>query len=166
MKKTPDKKQMTCCFTGHRYLPINKYEEIKKATKNEVVKLIKRGVIYFGTGGALGFDTLAAQVILELKDSYPEIQLILVLPCYNQTLKWRKTDIIIYEDIKAKSDKYVYVSKEYDNDCMLKRNRHLIDNSDYCICYLNRARGGTAYTVNYAKKNHITVINIADHLTK
>ena len=158
------KKQMTCCFTGHRYLPKDKLEEIKELTKTEVIKLISNGVKYFGAGGALGFDALAAQIILELKEDYPNIKLILVLPCYNQTLKWQKEDVIIYEDIKSKCDKYVYISKEYNNECMLKRNRHLVDNSHYCICYMNKQNGGTAYTVKYANDNQLKIINIADSI--
>ena len=158
------KKQMTCCFTGHRHMPKDKYEEIKESTKSEVIKLINNGVRYFGAGGALGFDTLAAQIILELKKDYPKIKLILVLPCYNQTQKWGEKDIQIYEDIKSKCDKYVYISKEYNNECMLKRNRHLVDNSNYCICYFNKQTGGTAYTVRYAKERQLSIINIADNL--
>ena len=136
MNNINNKKQMTCCFTGHRKLPPEHYDKIKALTRSEVVKLIDAGVRYFGTGGALGFDTLAAQIILELKHIYPEIKLILVLPCYNQTKLWKTPDVEIYEYIKSKCDKFVYTSKEYDSHCMFKRNKHLIDNSDYCICYL------------------------------
>lgn len=161
MNTSNDKKQMTCFFTGHRNLPQDKDEDIKEATKREVIKLINKGVRYFGTGGALGFDTLAAQVVLELKETYPEIKLILVLPCYNQTAKWNYEDVEIYEYIKSRCDKYVYTSKEYDNQCMFKRNRHLVDNSSYCICYMNRQNGGTAYTVKRAKENNLGITNIA-----
>ena len=157
-----NKKQMTCCFTGHRHLPKDKYEEIKESTKSEVIKLINNGVRYFGAGGALGFDTMAAQIILELKKDYQNIKLILVLPCYNQTQKWEEKDKLVYENIKSKCDKYVYISKEYNNECMHKRNRHLVDNSNYCICYLNKQTGGTAYTVKYANENHLNIINIAE----
>jgi uncharacterized membrane protein len=36
-----------------------------------------------------------------------------------------------------------------------------VDNSSVCICYLTESTGGTAYTVDYAKKAGIRVINIA-----
>ena len=35
--------------------------------------------------GTLGFDTLAAQCVLSLKNQHPHIKLILVLPCITQT---------------------------------------------------------------------------------
>ncbi len=57
----------TCCFTGHRVILPNDYGKIKKELYNTIVNLIDKGVIYFGCGGALGFDTLAAETIIELK---------------------------------------------------------------------------------------------------
>lgn len=80
-------KNKTCCFTGHRNLPKNKIPEIKSALTNEVIKLIDQGVIYYGAGGAIGFDTLAAQTIIELREDYPQIKLILIIPCRNQSDK-------------------------------------------------------------------------------
>lgn len=49
-----------CCFTGHRYLPADRLGEIKKRLEAESEACIRQGVILFETGGALGFDTMAA----------------------------------------------------------------------------------------------------------
>lgn len=70
--------------------------------------------------------------------------------------------IEIYDDIKQKADKVVYTSQEYTRGCMHKRNRHLVDNSSACISYLTENKGGTFYTVNYAKSKGVEVINIAE----
>lgn len=129
--------------------------------KSAIVKLIEQGVVYFGAGGALGFDTMAAQVVLELKNKYPKIKLILVLPCKTQTRGWAEANVAVYESIKASCDKYVYTSEEYTRGCMHKRNRHLVDNSGYCICYLAESSGGTAYTVDYAKQMGLKIVNLA-----
>jgi uncharacterized phage-like protein YoqJ len=85
-----------------------------------------------------------------------------VLPCVNQTKGWKEKDVDVYEFIKSQCDKYVYISKEYTSNCMLKRNRHLVDNSSLCICYLTENTGGTAYTVRYAKQKGLRIINIAE----
>ncbi|HBN86416.1 MAG TPA: DUF1273 domain-containing protein [Clostridiales bacterium] len=154
-------KNQTCCFTGHRKIPAKEYERLKTQIRKEVIKLINDGVIYFGVGGALGFDTVAANMIIELKKQYPQIKLILVLPCKTQTRGWSQADVDKYEEIKNTCDKYVYVSETYTPGCMYKRNRHLVNNSGYCICYLTESSGGTAYTVGLAKKNGLKIINIA-----
>ena len=153
-------KEKTCCFTGHRIIPKTDYETLRVELKEILIQLIDRGFIYYGAGGALGFDTLAAKTILELKKQYPMIKLILVLPCLNQTYRWKEKDVRVYEDIKVKADKVVYVSKEYTTECMLIRNRHLVDNSSVCVCYKTKNTGGTAYTVRYAKERGLEIINL------
>ncbi len=156
MKKT---KNHTACFTGHRVIPLLERHSVSKALEKTVIESINNGYCYFGAGGALGFDTMAALTVLRLKNKYPQIKLILVLPCKNQTRNWKAADIEKYEHIKSQADKVVYTSKEYTQDCMHKRNRHLVDNSSLCICYLKKQSGGTAYTVNYAKENGLKIIN-------
>ena len=78
----------TACFTGHRKIPFEQTEAIKQRLKEAIVDLINNGYCFFGAGGALGFDTMAAQAVLSLKAQYPHIRLILVLPCLTQTSHW------------------------------------------------------------------------------
>lgn len=154
-------KSRTCCFSGHRSLPQCDLEQITERTKEAIISSIYDGYCYYGAGGALGFDTLAAKAVLELKAQYPEIKLILVLPCKEQTAKWKAEDIAEYERIKSRADKVVYTSEHYYNGCMQKRNRHLVDNSSLCICYLTSNTGGTSYTVDYARSVGCSVKNVA-----
>ncbi|MBR2476591.1 MAG: DUF1273 family protein [Clostridia bacterium] len=152
--------EKTCCFSGHRNIPENKYDLICNSVEETIDKLVGEGYRYFGTGGALGFDTIAAKAVLKAKLKYPHIRLILVLPCVSQAKLWSERDIQIYEDIKKRADKVVYTNIEYTNNCMQKRNRHLVDNSSVCVCYINKSSGGTYYTVNYAKRKGLRVINV------
>ena len=154
-------KKHTCCFSGHRRIPKSEILNVKQRLRGAIISAIKNGYCFFGTGGALGFDTLAAQTVLDLKKKYPEIRLILVLPCLSQTKNWQAVDISEYERIKKNADKVVYTSKKYTRDCMFKRNRHLIDNSSLCVCYLKEQSGGTVYTVTYAKAHGLNIHNIA-----
>ena len=162
MKNETDLRGKTCCFTGHRDLPEDKIPIIRQNLRKSLISAIEHGYIYFGAGGAVGFDTLAAQTVLELKAEYPEIKLILVLPCKNQTLKWPAADIAEYERIMEKADKIKYTSEHYFPGCMQKRNRRLVDFSSLCICYLTKPSGGTAYTVDYAQKKGLTILSVPD----
>lgn len=154
-------REHTCCFTGHRKIPQDKLLTIRKNLKTAIMSAFEDGYIYFGSGGALGFDTLAAQTVLEMKKQYAQIRLILVLPCLSQARYWREQDISEYERIKRCADKVVYTSQEYTYDCMHQRNRHLVDNSSLCICYLKEHSGGTAYTVKYAESRGLDIRNIS-----
>ena len=64
-------KDKTACFTGHRKIPPEDFEEISRRLEKTLIPLIEKGYMYFGAGGALGFDTLAAQTVLKLKTVYP-----------------------------------------------------------------------------------------------
>ena len=152
----------TCCFTGHRIIPQPELPMLKDNLRAAVEDAIRNGYRYFGAGGALGFDTLAAQTVLELKRIYPQIRLILVLPCESQTRGWTQTDVEIYKRIKQAADKVVYTSKDYYNGCMQKRNRHLVDHSSLCICYMIDEHSGTGYTVRYAKEREKNIKNLAE----
>lgn len=157
-------KEKTCCFTGHRQINKSDIPKIKAVLENKLIQLIELGYIYFESGGALGFDTIAAQSVLNLRKKYPEIKLILVLPCKSQSHSWSNDDKNIYEDIKRQSNEIIYTSDEYFRGCMHKRNRYLVDGSNICISYLITPSGGTAYTVEYAKKIGNYIINIADEI--
>lgn len=156
-----EKRKKTVCFTGHRKILAFQEISLRRKLKKTLVSLIEKGYCFFGAGGALGFDTLAAQTVLELKKDFPQIKLILVLPCFSQADRWEETDKVVYENIKGKADKVVYTSQKYTRDCMFKRNRHLVDGSSVCVCYLTEKTGGTAYTVDYARKQGLAVINLA-----
>lgn len=152
-------KQSTCCFTGHRrlYHPVN---ELRDRLRLAVLSMYARGVNNFCCGGALGFDTIAAQTVLELKAEYENIALRLILPCKDQTNGWSPENVRIYEEIKSKADDIIYVCDSYKNGCMQMRNRRLVDESAYCISYLIKSSGGTAGTVRYALEKGITVVNL------
>lgn len=153
-------KNRTVCFTGHRNIPQEKH--CSEALQHTIIELIKEGYCYFEAGGALGFDTIAAETVLSLKTHFSHIKLILILPCLTQADKWSNTDRKRYAEIKQSADKVIYTSRNYYAGCMHKRNRHLVDNSHVCVCYLTKTGGGTFYTVNYAKEKGLRVINIAE----
>ena len=152
----------TCCFTGHWNIPKDQIPILTEKVTATIQMLAAQGIVYYGAGGALGFDTISAMAVIKLQRTIPQIKLILVLPCLSQAQRWSKNDQEIYEFIKAQANKVVYTSQDYTRDCMFKRNRHLVDYSGTCICYLTKQQGGTAYTVEYAKRKGLEIINLAD----
>ena len=60
-------KDTTVCFTGHREISADKRKDVLKALAKTVGELYLQGYRTFCAGGALGFDTLAAAVVLVLK---------------------------------------------------------------------------------------------------
>lgn len=155
-------KEAACCFTGHRHLSREEAARVRPLLRREVAHLATdKGVEHFLTGGALGFDTLAAQETLYAKEELPWIRLTLVLPCRGQEARWAPKDRAVYQTLQRQADEVLFLADAYSNGCMHARNRFLVDHSAYCLCYLrDTARGGTAYTVRYAKKRGSEVANL------
>lgn len=154
-------KSEICCFTGHRELPPKDLQQIQTLLEREINRLLAIGVRTFLAGGALGFDILAAQTVLKLKEEDSPIQLVLVLPCRDQASRWENDDRALYEQIKQGADQVVYTAERYFPGCMHQRNRYLADHSGWCLCWLTRETGGTAYTVRRCRAQGVRVINLA-----
>ena len=157
-----DKNNKTLCFTGHREIENNSPETIAHVLNQTVRILISHGARRFLTGGALGFDTMAALCVLEQKKEFPDITLELILPCKNQAKRWNDFDRSLYDSILGRADRVIYLHELYNSTCMHDRNRRLVDEGDICVAFLEHSGGGTAYTVAYALKQGKEVINIAE----
>ncbi len=163
-------KNQTACFTGHRpqKLPWGFNENdvdclaMKEIAKIEIQNaIINYGITHFISGMAIGFDMIAAELVLELKKDYPFITLECAIPCKEQDKLWRKQQKQRYKNILSQADKVTYVSdRPYFDGCMQKRNKYMIDNSSVLIALFNGETGGTKQTVDYAKETNLTILTI------
>ena len=154
------------CFTGHRDLTDNEIHIIIRRLTLLLEKLIlNHGLSNCFAGGAIGFDTVAAQAVLSLKDKYSDLKLNLILPCQGQEKSWNSHQKQEYEIIKEQSDSVRVLAPFFYNGCMQARNRELLRNADLCIAYLRKGTsgGGSMNTVLQAAKLGVPVINIADY---
>ena len=105
-------------FTGHRSFDKKELEEVSMNLEVEIEHLISLGVTSFCAGGALGFDTLSAGKILDFKKRFPQIKLVLVLPCKTQTNGWSEANKSEYNFILERADEIIYTSEKYYTGCM------------------------------------------------
>lgn len=153
-----------CCFSGHRHIDLPLLLPLTAHLDAALRALVQMGCLHFYAGGALGFDTLAAERTLALRESYPAVSLHLLLPCRDQCRNWSTGDVEHYEQILARADSYRYISETYSAAAMAKRNRALVAHADVCIAFLHKKTSGTGQTVRAAEHAGLTVINLADRL--
>ena len=115
----------------------------------------------FLSGGALGFDLLAAKAVLSCRQSCPDIRLKMVLPCRSQSNGWSASDRQTYNEILQQADEVIWLSDAYYKGCMLMRNRYLVAHASMCVCFLKDRKGGTSYTVACAWRNGLDIHNLA-----
>lgn len=155
-------REKSCFFTGHRIISAAKTALIYRAVSCAALDLINQGVFTFISGGARGFDTIAAEAVINLKADY-DIKLILFLPCRGHDIKWRSAEKQRIKRVINAADEVRYISEEYDPDCMRRRNMAMALAAEYCLAWNEqRIRSGTAQTIAIANKLGCTILNIAD----
>ena len=162
--------QKICAFTGHRpqNLPFrfNESDErcvkLKAALKAEIIRMIEeKDVTGFISGMAIGIDTYAAEIVLELKAKYPQITLEAGIPCETQAVKWKEADRNRYFGIIGRCDKERLLQTHYTADCMQKRNEYMVNKANFIIAVWDGTGSGTGNTVRYAKAKgkEIVILN-------
>lgn len=115
----------SCAFTGHRpqNLPFGFHEDderctaLKETLKKQIISLITdENVTHFISGMALGVDMYAAEIVLELKKTYPGITLESAIPCETQAAKWNAAMRERYYGIAAQCDKETLLQTHYEYD--------------------------------------------------
>lgn len=150
-----------CAFSGHRpnKFPWRSDESddrcvcLKDILCAQIEKLIAAGVTDFLTGMARGVDTWAALLVLRLREQNPRLRLHCILPCREQAEMWTASDQDIYFSVLKQADSVVYVNRHYTKDCMIARNRFMVEHSGLLLAVYNgEQRGGTAATVRWARR--------------
>lgn len=155
------RRPLTVCFTGHRQIKRELLPDLIDQLELTLRALYRKGYRDFLSGGAIGFDLLAAEAVLRMQQEHPDARLIMVLPCGDQSRRWSDADCKRYERILYAADETRVLSPSYYEGCMLVRNRHMVDHSAVCVCYMLHPRGGTLSTVSYALQQDRPVINLA-----
>jgi uncharacterized phage-like protein YoqJ len=153
------------CFTGHRELGAEEEYYITNKLTDLLTELTENHELTnCYAGGAVGLDTVAAKVVLSLKNAYPQLKLNLILPCQGQEKSWNAEQTAAYNSLKAQADSVRILAPFYYNGCMQARNKVLLESSDLCIAYLRAgtSSGGSLNTVLQAAKLGIPIINLAD----
>lgn len=151
---------MNIGITGHRQITHDK-EKIKRVLKEIVLTNNCKRII---SGMALGFDTIAAEVALEL-----QIPLVAALPFVEQAALWPEEDKEKYLSILEKTER-IYIQPENPNGNKFNagyfgRNRWIVSQSEMLVAYMiNDVDGGTAHAWKEAGKKKIPRINVVDLL--
>ncbi len=158
----------SCSFTGHRpeKLPWRYDErdlrcvELKERLSGALRSVAESGFNHFICGMAKGCDTYFAEAVLTLRDEFETVTLEAAVPCETQADGWSEEDRERYLYLLHQCDSCTLISREYTPECMLRRNRYMVDSSSLLIAVWDGKPGGTMQTVNYAKKQGLQIIEL------
>lgn len=158
----------TCCFSGYRpeKLPwgLNEEDErciqLKEKLYDVVQAVYISGIRHFICGMARGSDMYFCETVMALRAEYPEVTVEAALPCEEQAVKWTEAQRNRYFLLLQQCDYETFVTRKYTADCMMRRNRYMVDNASVLITVYDGRFGGTMHTVGYAEKNGLEIIQL------
>ena len=132
--------------------------EFKFRLREALEYIIGCGYTDFLSGGSRGFDLMAAEIVLSLRETYPWIRLTMVCPWNGQADKWEENDRERWRQVLEASDKVVFMSGHYEKSVNFRRNAYMIDNAQMLLaCYNGDPHSGTGQTIRYAHRKGIKV---------
>ena len=163
-----NEREHTCAFTGHREekLPWRGDEDdvrcaaLKRCIYDAAEAVYRDGVTHFICGMATGCDMYFCEAVLELREEHPEITLEAAIPCEGQSKRWPAPLRRRYDRLVTECDYQTVISRDYTPECMMRRNRYMVDASAYLIAAYNGAGGGTRATLLYAMRQNLNIIQI------
>ena len=146
-------KEKTCCFTGHRpaKLPWGSREsdprcaELKLELAARIEAIYELGYRHFICGMAIGCDTFFAEA---------------AVPCGSQPDKWTKAQRLRYNELLNRCDTVTVLQYGYTDDCMMQRNRYMVDRSSLLLACFDGRPGGTMSTIVYAERQGLKTVII------
>lgn len=145
-------------FAGHR--EIDHFHEVEDKLYEIVCDLIRTNeYVEFYVGNNGEFDIMATSAVRRARRSMGDHNSAL-----NLVLPYPKTDM---EYMENSFDTIIIPDKlhgVHPKNAITARNQWMVQNSNLLICYVTRATGGAARTLKEARKNDVSVRNIADEM--
>lgn len=162
-------REETCCFTGHRpgKLPWKEEEwdprclRLKERLAAAVDGAYEKGMRHFICGMARGADLYFCEAVLDLRRRQPDVFLEAAVPCPQQASRWPKAQKERYDRLLAECDLVTLVQENYTPDCMMRRNRYMVERSGMIIAVYDGLPGGTMRTLTYALRQGLELVQLA-----
>ena len=137
---------MKVTFCGHS--DVAHPEEVRRWLSETVEGLIQQGADMFLLGGYGAFDRMAASVVWNLKQKYPQVQSVLVKPYLNREMDESQYDWTVYPGLETVPPLYA----------ITHRNRYMVEEADLVVAYVLHGWGGAAQTLEHAKRKKKSII--------
>ena len=146
----------TCFFIGHHDTDILTMNELRSTIEQHIVKF---GVRDFLVGHYGNFDRMTIHVLLELKRTYPEIRLTMLLP-YHPLPNSPNHFPVGFDDSLYPFDRQIPPKA-----AIVAANKTAIRMSNYLICYVRhfgKSKDFLIYAQKREKKGLIHITNLAE----
>ncbi|PNZ70224.1 DUF1273 domain-containing protein [Staphylococcus croceilyticus] len=132
----------TLYVTGYKSFELNIFKDdmpevnyLKAFIKHKLLQYIDEGLEWVLIQGQIGIELWAAEVVLDLKQTYPELKLGIITPFYGHTSKWNEVNQAKYNAIVEKADFLESVHHtEYEGPYQFKQtDQFMLDHTDMTL---------------------------------
>lgn len=105
---------------------------IKKALESQFIALLDEGLEWVIVSGQLGVETWAIEVVIDLKEMYPQLNYAIITPFIEQDKNWNDLNKEKYQSLIAKADYHVSLTSiPYEAPWQfVEKDKFLMRNSD------------------------------------
>ena len=158
----------SCCFSGHRPGKLPWRDDLtdprclalREKIGDVCRALADSGIRHFICGMALGCDMLFAEEVIRLREERENVTLEAAIPCEEQAARWAEAERNRYFRLVSQCDFETLLQRQYTPDCMLKRNRYMVDHASVLLTVYDGTMGGTGSTVRYAMRKGLEIIRL------
>ena len=165
------RKETTVCFSGHRPekypfladMAGEAYLTLENRLEEAIFKSIDDGYKTFICGMAMGFDLIAGSLLVSLKESWSgleDIHLAAILPFQGHGFSGHPWCLLHQMVLRQASRIITMPSHCPSKKAYHDRNRFMVDHSSRLICFYSGQKSGTDYTVHYAQRHGLEIINL------
>lgn len=152
----------TVAFFGHRY--IDNLLKVEELLEEQIRKLInEKEYVDFLVGRNGEFDQCVSSTVLRVRKNVRDDNSALVLMLPYPTAEYLNNEEYFHDYYTDVEISYA-ASIAHPKSAIQIRNREMVDRADIVICYLENNHGGAWQTVDYAKKQEKTIVNLAEYI--
>lgn len=132
----------TVYITGYKSYELNIFKDdapevyyLKEFIKHKIEQLLDEGLEWVLIQGQMGIELWSAEVVIELKETYPELKLGVITPFESHTTKWNEQNQTKYINIINHADFIESVfHSEYQGPFQFKQaDQFMLDHTDQTL---------------------------------
>lgn len=140
-------------------------KRLKKRLRDQFSSLYGQGVRKFYTGGCIGVDQWAGEILLQLKEQpgFSDIELAIIEPFPGHDAQWDEWHRSRQRFLLSHCTEHITAGTTPQRQCFITRNRYMIDHADVLVAVYDNDRtvhSGTGQTVLYAERQERPVVFI------
>lgn len=138
-------------MTGYKSFELNIFKDempevkyLKAFIKHKLLQYIEEGLEWVLIQGQIGIELWTAEVVLELKQTYPALKLGIITPFYGHTSKWNELNQSKYNNIAEKADFLESVHHtEYEGPYQFKQtDQFMLNHTDMTLLIYDEEQEG------------------------